>query len=415
MKTPSKPTAKDSVVNRIRQFNIGRDPERLALKYRAIADNPFSFLRGTSHLFYEDLPAAGMLDDAPAAWLCGDLHLENFGSYKGENRLTYFDINDFDEAILAPAHWELSRFLVSVLVAAQSLALRPPEATALCHCFLDAYTAALSDGKPAWVERATATGMVRDLLRGLRERSPAAFLDGRTDIQGGKRKLRLDGKKALPVDAAGRKKVTDFMASYAETQSSPEFFKVLDVARRIAGTGSLGVERYVVLVRGRGGADGNFMLDLKHQPGSALAPYARLAQPLWRNEAARVVDVQHRVQAVSPAFLSAVTIGEQAYVLKELLPSQDRLALNLWNGKLRRLEGVMKAMGEIVAWAHLRSGGRQGSATADEWIAFGARAGTWRAPLLDYAQTYAQQVTSDWRDFSDSYHSTTRKKAPKPG
>lgn len=412
MKPSRPPKPKSGVADRIRRFNADRDPERLALKYRAIADNPFSFLRGTCHLFYEDLPTGGLLDDAPAAWICGDLHLENFGSYKGENRLTYFDLNDFDEALLAPAHWDLSRFLVSVLVAAESLQVRPPEAIALCHCFLDAYAAALADGKARWVERATATGMVRDLLRGLRERSRSALLDSRTDIQGGKRKLRLDGKKALVVDAASREKVAGFMADYAKTQSHPEFFKVLDVARRIAGTGSLGGERYVILVRGRGGADGNFLLDLKHAQRSALAPHVRLPQPVWPSEAQRVVGIQRRVQAVAPAFLNAVNIGDRSYVLKELLPSQDRLALNLWNGKLRRLEGVMQTMGVVVAGAHLRSGGRQGSATADEWIAFGAAAASWRSPLLDYAQAYTRQVISDWQEFSADYRTTLKKKPP---
>lgn len=410
MKPASQATPENSVINRIEQFNAGRDPQRLALKYRAIADNPFSFLRGTCHLFYEDLPAGSGLDAAPAAWICGDLHLENFGSYKGENRLSYFDLNDFDEAILAPAHWELARFLVSVLVAAKALGVRPPEAIALCHCFLDAYAAALLDGKARWIERATASGMVRDLLRGLRDRSRSTFLDSRTDMQGGKRRLRLDGKKALAVDDAERKKVTEFMARYAETQATPAFFKVLDVARRIAGTGSLGVERYVILVRGRGGADGNFLLDLKHAPGSALAPYVRLPQPVWSSEAARVVGVQRRVQAVAPAFLAAVNIGERSYALKELLPSQDRLALELWNGKLRRLEGVMKTMGELVAWAHLRAGGRQGSATADEWSDFGAQAGTWRSPLLDYALGYAPRVIADWQTFSADYRAPRKKK-----
>jgi uncharacterized protein (DUF2252 family) len=394
-----------SVTQRIQQLNVGRDPERLALKYRAIADNPFSFLRGTCHLFYEDLPTGTLLDDAPAAWICGDLHLENMGSYKGDNRLTYFDLNDFDESLLAPAHWELSRFLVSVLVAAKSLKVLPAEAVALCHTFLDAYASALTAGNARWVERATATGMVRDLLQGLRKRSRASLLDSRTDMKSGKRKLRLDDKKALPIDAESRQKVVDFMAEYAATQAHPEFFKVMDVARRIAGTGSLGIERYVILVRGRGGIDGNFLLDLKHEPPSTLAPYVCLPQPTWASEAERVVNIQRRVQAVPPAFLSAVTIGDRSYVLKELLPSQDRLALASWNGKLRRLESVMQTMGQVVAWAHLRSSGRQGSAIADEWIAFGNAYPSWRGGLLDYAQAYAQKVTKDWQEFASEYKS----------
>jgi len=391
---------KINVVERIKTFNAGRDPERLALKYRAIADNPFSFLRGTCHLFYEDLPANSFLDKSPAAWICGDLHLENVGSYKGDNRLTYFDLNDFDEAILAPAHWELSRFLVSVLVAANSLKVRPPEAIALCHSFLDAYVANLVGGSARWVERTTSEGMVRDLLRELKKRPRSDLLDSRTDIKSGKRKLRLDGKKALPVDAESRQRVVDFMAAFAKTQLHPEFFKVIDVARRVAGTGSLGIERYVILVRGRGGAEGNFLLDLKYEPSSALAPYVPLAQPKWATEAERVVSIQRRVQAVPPAFLSAISIGDQSYVLKELLPSQDRVALEQWNRKLRRLEGVMQTMGAVVAWAHLRSSGRQGSSCADEWIAFGADAGNWRSELLDYAQSYAKYVLEDWKEFA---------------
>lgn len=400
--TANRPYEKSNVFERITRFNAGRDPELLPLKYRAIADNPFSFLRGTCHLFYGDLPRGSWLDNSPAAWICGDLHLENFGSYKGDNRLVYFDLNDFDEAILAPAHWELARVLTSLLVAAESLGVQPTQAHALCNTFIDTYAASLVNGKARWVERTTATGMVRELLRGLRTRSRTALLDSRTDMQRSKRRLRLDGKRALPAAAVDREKVVNFMANYAKTQSHPEFFKVLDVARRIAGTGSLGSERYAILVRGRGGIDGNFLLDLKYAPPSALAPYVTLPQPAWASEAERVTTVQRQVQAISPAFLSAVELGKRSYVLKELLPSQDRLVLENWNGKPRRLEGVIQTMGEVVAWAHLRAGGRRGSAIGDEWVAFGAAAPTWRAPLLDYAQGYALQVVKDWQEFAQA-------------
>ncbi|NTV09837.1 MAG: DUF2252 family protein, partial [Zoogloea sp.] len=111
------------VVGEIQRYNQGRDPERLALKFRALADNPFSFLRGTCHLFYLRLAPAAVLDAAPAAWICGDLHIENFGSYKGDNRLVYFDMNDFDEAILAPCTLEVVRLLSSILVAAPTVGM----------------------------------------------------------------------------------------------------------------------------------------------------------------------------------------------------------------------------------------------------------------------------------------------------
>jgi uncharacterized protein (DUF2252 family) len=46
---------------------------------------------------------------------------------------------------------------------------------------------------------------------------------------------------------------------------------MIDVARRIAGTGSLGLERYCILINGRGTPAGHFLLDLKFAPKSAFA------------------------------------------------------------------------------------------------------------------------------------------------
>jgi uncharacterized protein (DUF2252 family) len=390
------------LITRIGQANAGRDPERLALKYRAMAQNPFVFFRGTCHLFYQDWPQQSVLNGALLTGICGDLHLENFGSYKGDNRLTYFDMNDFDEAVLAPCSWELARFLTSVLIGVKTLGVKKDQAAVLCESFLSAYVAALADGKARWVERATAQGMVKSLLSGLKSRSREEFLNSRTVLRKGRRMLKLDGKHALPVSDADYQKVTLFMDGYARQRENPEFFKVLDVARRIAGTGSLGLERYVILVQGRGHPDGNFLLDLKHQSGSALAPYVLVPQPAWVNQAERVAKVQHWMQAISPAFFAPVVIGERAYTLRELLPSQDRLSLELWNGKLKRLESVMQTMGQAVAWAQLRSSGRQGASPIDALERFSAD-DAWRKPLLDYAQSYAVQVEKDWRVFSAAH------------
>ena len=192
--------ARVDCLQRITTSHYGRDPERLRRKYAAMREDAFAFLRGTCHLFYEDWPHLSPLNDAPRTWICGDLHLENFGSYKGDNRLTYFDLSDFDESVLAPCTWDVARFLTSVLVGAHTLQIESRLALALCTVFLQAYATALADGKARWVERATARGMVKDLLQGLRKRRRADFLDSRTKRQGRKRRLRLDGKRALPVD-----------------------------------------------------------------------------------------------------------------------------------------------------------------------------------------------------------------------
>lgn len=193
-----------------------------------------------------------------------------------------------------------------------------------------------------------------------------------------------------------------FADEYARGQPNPEFYRPIDAARRIAGTGSLGLARYVILIEGRGSPDGNFLLDLKQAIPSALAPYVIHRQPAWESEAHRIASVQQWAQAISPAFLSAVTFDGEPFLFKGLQPTADRLALPGWNGKFKRLEQVVRSMGEIVAWSHLRSSGRKGSAITDEWMDFGRRQ-DWQVRLLKLAAKQAEKIGSDWKRYAREY------------
>lgn len=390
------------VVRRIQAFNSGRDPQRLRLKYRAMRASAFGFLRGSCHLFYDRLPRTGIFSSAPPTWSCGDLHLENFGSFKAGNRLVYFDIDDFDEAAVAPATWDLVRMLTSLRVAADNVTIRASEAEGLCALFVESYASALVVGKAYWVERDTAQGLVRSLLDGLRTRRRADFLNTRTQNKGKKRLLRVDGTKALPATAQQRATVGDFMAAFALTQPEPAFFRMLDVARRVAGTGSLGVDRYAILVEGKGSPDGNYLLDLKQALPSVLATRVPTPQPHWPSEAHRVVTAQLRLQAVSPAFLQPVFMADSAYVLRALQPSEDRVTLDAATQGRPVLEQTIQTMARMLAWAQLRSSGRAGSATADEMVDFGQRA-KWRRKLLDASSVCAAKVSRDAAAFNAAY------------
>jgi uncharacterized protein (DUF2252 family) len=388
-------------MRRIERFNRGRDPELLARKYQRMAQGPFGFFRGTCHLFYGDWSEHGKINQAPLAWICGDLHLENFGVFKGENRLPHFDLNDFDEAVLAPCTWELARCVTSIWLAAAQTGLAKPAARHLTEVFLESYRAALLEGKPGWLERATAQGVVRELIDQAARRDRRDFLDRRTEMHNGRRRIRLDGERALPASRAARAKVRRFMQGFGRAQGQRQFFEVIDVARRVAGTGSLGVERYVVLVGGKGSPDQNHLIDLKFAlpsaPGRNLPAALRRRQPRWRNEAERVVAVQKRVQAASPAYLTAIEIEGRAFVLRELQPLEDRLDLRQLAIE-SEFESALQTMGKVTAWAQLRSGGRQGSAIADDWIAF-ARKGTWIKRVARYSRDYLDVVERDWREF----------------
>jgi len=177
--------------------------------------------------------------------------------------------------------------------------------------------------------------------------------------------------------------------------------QLIDVARRIAGTGSLGVDRYVILVRGKDSPDGNYLLDLKETLPSSLTPYLKTRQPVWKTEAERVVEVERRMQAVSAAFLQPIRVGKRAYVLRDLQPTSDRISLDEGRSGFDAVRGVVAEMGRILASAQLRSGGRDGSAIADELIAFGH--GAWRKALLDMARDCAEQVQEDWKCYAEAW------------
>jgi uncharacterized protein (DUF2252 family) len=127
----------------------------------------------------------------------------------------------------------------------------------------------------------------------------------------------------------------------------------------------LGVDRYVMLVEGKGSPDGNYLLDLKQALPSSVAPHVKTTQPVWATEAQRVVAIQRRAQAVSQAFLHAVEFHQQPYVLRSLQPKEDRVALSDWDGKLPRLEAVVNTMAQLSAWAQLRSSRRDCEAVED--------------------------------------------------
>jgi uncharacterized protein (DUF2252 family) len=386
---------------RIRRYNAGREPERLKLKYKGMRKRRSAFLRGTCHLFYEDWPRTSLLNSAPLAWLCGDLHFENFGAYKGDNRAVYFDITDFDEAVLAPCTWDVARFLTNVLVTARDNKLPTKDGKELCEVFLSNYFACLAQGKARWVERETAgKNIVGDLLRVLNDRTRAEFLTKHVKGRAGKRRLKPNHKRTLPIEVADRAEVEKAIARFARTQPEPKFFRVLDVARRIAGLGSLGVRRYAILVRGRGSPNNNYLLDLKEARPSALERYLPTPQPRWTNPAERVVTLERRIQAVSAAHLHTVSIGRTSFVLRELQPTEDRVRVGKWKQR-RPVAETIATMGHLTAWAHLRTAGRQNAAVPDTLIDF-AKAPGWRSRLFAYATSYSERVDRDWRAFCEA-------------
>jgi uncharacterized protein (DUF2252 family) len=286
-----------------------------------------------------------------------------------------------------------------VHVGLETQGLAPERASALVDCLLDQYAQALACGKPAWIERDTARGMVRDLLDQLRDRRRADWLNGRTRLVRKRRRLLVDGRRTLAAPDAERDAVAATVHAFAAAQPNPAFYRVLDVARRIAGTGSLGVPRWVVLVEGHGSPDRNYLFDLKAAGPSSLGHHFAKLQPRWHDDAHRVAGVQQRMQAVTAAFLHPVSHDGRPYVLRALQPSEDRLPFERFGAQPDLFDGAIGMLAHCVAWAQLRSSGRQGACRADDLIAFAGKK-KWRRQIARAAADAARQVTADWTTFA---------------
>jgi uncharacterized protein (DUF2252 family) len=432
-----------ALIRRLISVDEGRAPALLAIKYRRMTEDAFAFFRGSGHLFHADFPKG--LKRFPKVWLNGDLHLENFGTYRGENRLTYFDIGDFDEGGIGSASRDLLRFISALHLAMPLLGLAPAKAAKLAKLYLAAYRDALCSGKALWLERRLASGLIGDLMRKLDKRLEAgaggsawlrsrvigaakadkaltAKKDARTKDSRKKlekvldsRHLRLDTGKALAVSPQQRQMVEQALVQTASQQRKlgHGHWQILDIAWRIAGLGTLGLPRFSILVQVMPdhpsapilSTEGDLLLlDLKLQPGSVMAPHLK-RQPRFASEGDRVVAIEKRLQAMNPAFLTAIRMGKGSYTLRELQPEADKLDLKqiqLETGHLDQaeLQQAIEMMGRLTAWAQLRSSGRQDSATADELIEFGD-GDSWVAGLLDAGARVAGRQRDMWQASRD--------------
>ena len=234
------------VADRIRRFNRGRN-DLVRRKFARLTVDPFVFLRGTCHLFYEDWPPESILNTAPATWISGDLHLENFGTYQAHDHRVYFGINDFDEALLAPFAVELARLVTSLFVWGQQASLSNKHLKSGAKQFLTTYVDTLCQGEQQDAD-APYKGEIKRLLKNAERRTDSDLIKRFTVKENAKRSLLIHPWDALPVDGRKRQVIEATIEQARDALDFSPRFTVTDLARRVAGTGSLGVNRYLVLV-----------------------------------------------------------------------------------------------------------------------------------------------------------------------
>src|ERR1700690_1728267 len=123
----------------------------LLLKHQRMAESKFSFFRAT---FYRWLQVwdevCADLRHAPHILSVGDLHVENFGTWRDTDGRLVWGINDFDEASVYPYTMDLVRLATSALLAAREkrLTMKAKDSAA---SILEGYGTGLENGGSPFV------------------------------------------------------------------------------------------------------------------------------------------------------------------------------------------------------------------------------------------------------------------------
>jgi hypothetical protein len=314
---------------------------------------------------------------APEVLAVGDLHVENFGTWRDTEGRLIWGVNDFDEAWPLPYTNDLVRLATSALIAIgyHDLAIGGKRAVT---AILEGYRKALDCGGRAFV-LAEHHAALREMAVA-RLHDPASFWD----------KL-----EALPTVRTG---VSD-TARRVLDRAMPERDLPPRIVHRIAGLGSLGRERWVALTTWRGG---RVAREVKALAPSACAfvergtslrhDYADLLRRgvRWRMSAGgrRIYygDLLHLgIRCPDPC------VGVRGkWLVRRLAPDCSRIPLNALPRK-RDEERLLNAMGWETANTHLGS---------PAWRVVRAdlehRGKRW---LYEAANRMADAVEGDWREW----------------
>jgi len=345
-------------------------PADLALKHRLMAEGPFPFLRATFYRWTQLWPLLSPeLARAPRVLAVGDLHVENFGTWRDAEGRLVWGVNDFDEAWPAAYTTDLVRLLASAYLAIseQQLAISRREARGAIE---SGYRDAISSGgaplvlaeKHNWLRRiATA-----------RSREPGRFWRNIECCR----------------DYAGRlpQPVRDLLRGSMPLKRPNLAFKT-----RVAGIGSLGHPR---------------VLGLASWQGAHIVREAKaLTRPawLWAAGSSQAVGASRRQQTLIDRAVRNPDPHlhfRDGWVVRRLAPDCCHIELASLPQE-RDEERLLYAMGWETANLHLGSAAALQALKRD----LSARRGRW---LHKAAKEMADATRRDWKEWRRSRRSEKR-------
>ena len=393
----------------------GRIPSLIKLKYELMGRSPFGYFRGAAPVMASDLsvlPSPGIVSQ-----LCGDAHVRNLGAYAAPDGRIVFDINDFDETIRGPFEWDLKRMAASLVLAGRESGHKDSASRqAVVQC-VERYCTQMRaftrmphlEVNRSQVHRLGAIEPVHAALMKAERATPQHILELLTEPTSAKKGAARRFKEAKPiltrVHGAQAAAVVASLGAYRQMlepqrQHLLSFYRPVDVAFKVVGTGSVGLHDYCIYFEGNGPGDPLF-LQIKEEAPSAYASYLPDAQPALHN-GQRAAEGQKAMQMQSDPFLGWTNIGSRQYLVRQLNDHKGSIELDDLCGT--GLAAYAEVCGELLARGHARSG--------DPLVISGylGSGGGFAEALAKFGALYADQTEKDWEDLKRSRRASIKRR-----
>lgn len=362
----------------LREQDEARLQRLVPIRHARMQVSPFTFYRGGAAIMAGDL-ARGPTTDLRAQ-LCGDAHLSNFGVFMAPDRRLLFDLNDFDETSPGPFEWDLKRLAASVTIASRHNGHSDKQARSATRAAVRGYrdmiqVAITRSPLDLHYARIEIDRFLDDDDEPLHKRSRKAIAKAtRKDSMRALVKLTemVDGQRRIvdrpPLIEGLRGRLRDDQLDELRTlffryvESLPphraavlERYRVLDVALKVVGVGSVGTRCLIVLLESDQGAP--LFLQFKEAVDSVLERHAGPSG--WEHAGERVVRGQRAMQAAGDVLLGWASYDEQGG------RTVDFYFRQLWDGKgsaevdqmgPKRLKRYAEVCGRTLALGHARTG-----------------------------------------------------------
>jgi len=379
----------------------GRIPALVKLKNELMAETPFGYFRGAVPVMAGDLavlPNTGIVSQ-----LCGDAHVRNVGAYAAPDGRLVFDINDFDETIRGPFEWDLKRMSASISLAGRGSGHKDAGVCRAVELAIERYSAQMrAFAKMSHLEvgrfQVHRLGQVEPVHAALLKAERATPLhtleqltEPSSDKPGAPRRFKEIKPMLTRVSASQAAAVLASLEPYREMlepqrQHLLSFYRPIDVAFKVVGTGSVGLRDYCVYFEGNGPKDPLF-LQIKEEPASGYTAYLPNAHA-DHNNGKRVADGQRAMQLQSDPFLGWTHIGSRQYLVRQLNDHKGSIDLDDLAGS--GLAAFAEVCGELLARGH-------GRASDPAVIAGYLGSGDGFAEALGkFGLAYADQTEKDW-------------------